>query len=109
MTVDSNDPSDVSPLDRAEALAEDRVTVPWLRKEVLDLFEAAKNAEEVDHATCIRYLEFLFKMLPPKEKAVASDAEDPARSAGERVRSELWAKKNRDTQASRDPKPPTAG
>jgi len=98
-------------LDAAEKLAEDRVTVPWLRKEVLDLFDAAKNAEEIDHAVCIRYLEFLFKMLPAAEKAVPSDAEEPKESAAEQVRRERWAAKNAATAAKRSATggPPPAG
>lgn len=89
--------------DTAERLAEERVTVPWLRKEVLDLFEEAKNSAEVDHATCIRYLEFLFKMLPASEKAVPSDAEEPKESVAEEVRRKRWEAKNAETQKRRDP------
>jgi len=61
------------------------VTVPWLQDEIRELLKAAKDAEEIDHQSCIQYLNLLFKTIPEL------DREAPAAApAGKAIRDNLW-------------------
>jgi len=47
-----------------ESRSEDREDVLWLKQQVVALFKDAKDAEEPDHAVCVKYAEILLKLMP---------------------------------------------
>lgn len=73
------------------------VTVPWLREQVMELLEQARQADPVDHAVCVRYLDFLFRMLPADDRNVPAQF----RPAGQSIRDKIWSEENEQLQASR--------
>ena len=60
----------------------------WLAQQAVLLLERAQQADDVDHAACVRYLDLLAKVLLPKsgtatEVAAAGSLLEQARSAAD--------------------------
>lgn len=52
----------------------------WLLGELVDLLRDAKSGEKVEHIACAKYVELLYKMLPPATgKSVADETLDALR------------------------------